>query len=101
MMGNDIDVAVETLSKVQNMLKNVSTEMNKSKSLFKLAELGTYVERFCADNVLQKRDLCLLADISSTTLTNTLKNPEKASMSTVLSIGEIVGFELLIGRKND
>lgn len=100
-MDNNIDVAVEALSKVQNMLKNVSADMNQSKSLFKLAELGTYVDRFCTDNFLQKKDLCLLADVSSTTLTNTLKNPEKASMSTILSIGEIVGFELLIGRKID
>jgi hypothetical protein len=100
-MDNNIDAAVEMLKKAQNMLKDASADMNKSKSLFKLAELGPYVERFCIDNFLQKRDLCLLAGISSTTLTNTLKNPEKASMSTVLSIGEIVGFELLIGRKND
>ncbi len=100
-MANNIDAAVEALSTVQNMLRNVAVDMNKSKELFKLSELAIYVDRFCADNHLQKKDLCLLADISSTTLTNTLKNPDKASMSTVLSIGEIVGFELLIGRKND
>lgn len=99
-MEQNIESAVNALSKVQKTLKEISKDMDKSKDLFKLSELSDYVDRFCLDNSTKKSDICLLANISSTTLTSALRNPEKASMTTIIAIGAVVGFELFIGRKN-
>ncbi|MEY8215978.1 MAG: hypothetical protein RPR97_16015 [Colwellia sp.] len=99
-MRKDIESVVDGLGNMQNVLKEIFQDMEKSKELFKLSELGYYVDRFCTDNSIKKSDVCQLANISSTTLTSTLKAPEKASMTTIISIGEVVGFEIFIGRKN-
>lgn len=95
----NIKSAINALGNVQDMLDDIALEMEQSKDLFTLCELSEYVERFCSDNNTMKSDICLLANISSTTLTSALKNPEKASMNTIISIGRVVGFELFIGRK--
>jgi len=96
----NIESAINALDTVKSMLKDISEDMDKSKELFTLSELSEYVDRFCIDNSIKKSDICLLANISSTTLTSALKKPEKASMTTIVSIGAVVGFELFIGRKN-
>lgn len=99
-MKNNIKKAISTLNNLQEIFKNIEQENERTKELFKLSELNLYVERFCTDNSVTKSEICTLADISSTTLTSTMKNPEKASMTTITSIGKVVGYDVFIGRNN-
>ncbi|MBB6542535.1 hypothetical protein [Thalassotalea piscium] len=65
-----------------------------------LNELYETVDLYCKTNGLNMKDIALLAGISSTTLTKALRTPENTTMNTILAIGEVVGFRVLLGRGN-
>lgn len=100
-MKTELDKAMELLNKAQSSIMNVANEVDASKEVFKLSELNDYINRYCAKTNTTKADIALLADIGKSTLTAALKNPEKATMTTINAIGSVVGFEVLIGRQND
>lgn len=99
-MNKNIKNTISKLNDLHEMLKDMERESEQTKELFELSELSKYVERFCTDNSVTKSEVCMLAGISTTTLTSTLKNPDKASMTTITSIGKVVGYDVFIGRNN-
>lgn len=63
-----------------------------------LYQLNEIVKSYCKNNSLQKKDLAMLAGISSNTLSSVLKKPENAKVSTIMSIGQVIGVELTLTR---
>jgi hypothetical protein len=99
-MKRELNEALKAVKEAELALMKASKEAAASKDLFKLTELNDCVDDFCKKTPSTKGEICLLADISSSTLTAALKNPEKATMTTISSIASVIGLEILIGRHN-
>lgn len=97
-MKYELNQAIHALNQAQDVISSVMKDAELSKEVFKLAELSDFVDVFCKKTNLSKADICLLADIGKSTLTAALKTPEKATMTTILAIGGVVGFDVLLGR---
>jgi len=99
-MKYELNQAIHALNQAQDAISNVVKDVESSKEVFKLAELSNCVDAFCKKTNSSKADICLLADIGKSTLTAALKNPEKATMTTILAIGAVIGLDILLGRHN-
>ena len=99
-MNYELNRALQLIKEAQVTIIKASEDAEASKEVFKLSELSDCVDAFCKRSQSSKGDICLIADISHSTLTAALRNPEKATMTTILAITSVVGIEVLLGRRN-
>ena len=99
-MKYELNQAILALNQAQDAILNVEKCVESSKEVFKLAELSDCVDVFCKNTNSSTADICIFADIGKSTLTAALKKPEKATMTTILAIGAVIGFDVLLGRHN-
>lgn len=97
---SDMNAAIDNLNAAKELIKKFISESQFNKELYDLNELKGFVEKFSKDTGITKQEICTLSGVSSTTLTSALKNPEKASMTTITSIGSVVGYTVYFGRSN-
>ena len=89
---------IETLDTLKEEIQVLEAQNYESKNFVTIDEFPNLIESYCTDTGIKKADICILAGISTTTLTNTLKSPLTASMSTINALAAVVGYQILIGR---
>ena len=89
---------IEGLDTLKEKVKTLEMQSNIAREFVVLKDFPDLIEKYCSNNGIKKSDICELAGISSTTLTQTLKNPLKSSMSTITSLSSVIGYQVLIGR---
>lgn len=99
-MKYELDQVQNALNQAQHAISNLERSVESSKEIFQLDELSDCVNAFCKKNNSTKADICLFAGIGKSTLTSALKNPEKATMTTILAIGTVIGLNVFLGRHN-
>lgn len=97
-MSKKYTTVIETLEKLKEEIKALEDQDHEFKDFISINNFPSLIESYCKNAGIKKADICLLADISTTTLTNTLKNPLTASMSTINALAAVVGYQILIGR---
>ena len=97
-MNNIEKTIIETLNVLASNIKELEDQEFESKDFISINDFPNLIESYCKDAGIKKADICILAGISTTTLTNTLKNPLKASMSTINALSAVIGYQVLIGR---
>lgn len=89
---------IETLDFLKEQVKALETQSNTSRKFVVLKDFPDLIEDYCTKNGIKKSDICELAGISSTTLTQALKNPQKSTMTTITALSNVIGYQVLIGR---
>ena len=97
-MGEQYKQVIDIIDSLKEKVKALEAQSNASRELVVLKDFPNLIESYCTDNSIRKADICVLAGISTTTLTQTLKNPLKASMSTINALTSVIGYQILIGR---
>lgn len=89
---------ISTLDTLKEKVNALEEQSNISREFVVLNDFPELIEKYCTSNGIRKSDICELAGISSTTLTQALKNPLKSTMSTITSLSGVIGYQVLIGR---
>ncbi|TWX63732.1 hypothetical protein [Colwellia sp. C1TZA3] len=97
-MNEQFKQVVDTIDNLKEQVKALEAQNNAALAFIMLKDFPELIESYCTDNSIRKADICVLAGISTTTLTQTLKNPLKASMSTINALSSVIGYQILIGR---
>tara|TARA_R110002167_G_scaffold287859_6_gene492755 strand:+ start:9260 stop:9556 length:297 start_codon:yes stop_codon:yes gene_type:complete len=97
-MNEQYKQVIEDIDNLKRKIKALEAQNNASREFVILKDFPNLIESYCIDNSIRKADICVLAGISTTTLTQTLKNPLKASMSTINALTSVIGYQILIGR---
>jgi len=97
-MSEQYKHVIDTIDNLKEQVKALETQNNASTESVILKDFPKLIESYCTNNGIRKADICVLAGISTTTLTQTLKNPLKASMSTINALSSVIGYQILIGR---
>jgi len=97
-MSEEHKRVIEGLDVLKEKVKALEAQSNTSKEFVVLNDFPDLIEKYCISNGIKKSDICELAGISSTTLTQALKNPLKSTMSTITSLANVIGYQVLIGR---
>lgn len=97
-MSEQYKQVIDTIDNLKEKVKALEEQNNSSREFVILKDFPNLIESYCIDNSIRKADICILAGISTTTLTQTLKNPLKASMSTINALASVIGYQILIGR---
>lgn len=97
-MNDHYKQVIDTIDYLKEQVESLDTQNNAAREFVLLKDFPSLIESYCADNSIRKADICVLAGISTTTLTQTLKNPLKASMSTINALSSVIGYQIFIGR---
>jgi hypothetical protein len=97
-MSEQYKQVIDIIDNLKEKVKALEAQNNSSREFVTLKDFPNLIESYCTDNSIRKADICVLAGISTTTLTQTLKNPLKASMSTINALASVIGYQILIGR---
>jgi hypothetical protein len=97
-MNEHFKQVIETINNLKAQVEYLEAKNNEVREFILLKDFPRLIESYCTDNNIRKSDICVLAGISTTTLTQTLKNPLKASMSTINALSSVIGYQILIGR---
>lgn len=97
-MNEEHKRVIEGLDVLKEKVKALEAQSNTSKEFVVLNDFPDLIEKYCTRNGIKKSDICELAGISSTTLTQALKNPLKSTMTTITALSHVIGYQVLIGR---
>ena len=89
---------IDTIDNLKEQVNKLATENAEPTEYVKLSDFHKIIENYCTNSGIKKADICVLAGISTTTLTQTLKNPLKASISTINALSSVIGYQIYIGR---
>lgn len=97
-MNEQYQQIIDTIDSLKDKVKALEVQNSASREFIMLKDFPALIESYCVNNGIRKADICIMAGISTTTLTQTLKNPLKASMSTINALSSVIGYQLFFGR---
>ncbi len=97
-MSKQYKQVFDTIDNLKEKIQALEAQNSSSKEFIILKDFPELIQSYCTNNSIRKADICVLAGISTTMLTQTLKNPSKASMSTINALASVIGYQVLIGR---
>jgi len=91
--------AFSCIEKLKKELQALETNEYSEETLIPLENIKAFVESYCKEHSVTKRDIAILADISPNTLSKLLKHPDTVSLSSLIALVDVIGFNIYLGVK--